>query len=120
MIQKETVLEVSDNSGAKRVRCIGVYRSRIAKIGTKILIAIEKFQPKSKITKKGEMFKAIVVRTRKPFLRKNGVSLKFKNNSVILINNNNELIGSKVTEKIPEEIKKLKIQKLHIQNSELC
>ena len=85
MIQLRTVLEVADNSGAKVVQCIKVLggsRRRYARIGDVIVVAVKEVDPQSSL-KKGEVKKAVVVRTRKEIRRSNGTYIKFDNNAAI-------------------------------------
>lgn len=94
MIQQETFLKVADNSGAKTVRCIKVLKqkSRTAKIGDFVIVSVKKAVK----LKKKEIFKAIVVTTKFPFRKLNGFYLKFKENSVVLVDKQLSPIGTRI------------------------
>ena len=117
MIQQESVLKVADNSGAKTVKCIkvlGGYKKKTAKLGDLIITSIKELRNKSKITskvKKGEIYKAFVIRTGKSFRKKDGSDISSMKtarhkNSVILINKKGNPIGTRITEPIPLKLKK--------------
>jgi large subunit ribosomal protein L14 len=118
MIQQNTILKVSDNSGAKTVRCIkvlGGFKKKIAKLGNKIVISIQQLRNKSKTTskvKKGEVYQAIVLKTKKNFIKKNGFSTTFSENSVVLINKQGNSIGTRILGPISRTLKKKKFQKI--------
>lgn len=103
MINKQTVLRVIDNSGAKLVRCFMVYKKRYASIGSVIKVSVLKASPTSKI-KKGSVCKAVVVRTKKVFIRKDRSSLAFSYNDVVLLNEKLELIATRVKGVVPKEL----------------
>lgn len=103
MIQNGTYLNVQDNSGARSVMCIKVlkgYKSRYAYIGDCILVSVKKLRTKRRLSskvKKGEILKALIVRTKTKFgLVRNGNFNSFTENSVILINKQNKLIGTRI------------------------
>ena len=117
MIQQESILKVADNSGAKTVKCIkvlGGYKKKTAKLGDLIIASVKELRNKSKITskvKKGEIYKAFIIRTRKPLKKKDGSyvsSMKTarRKNSVILINKKGNPIGTRITEPVPLKLKK--------------
>lgn len=118
MIQQNTILKVSDNSGAKTVRCIkvlGGFKKKIAKLGNKIVISIQQLRNKSKTTskvKKGEVYQAIVLKTKKNFIKKNGFSTTFSENSVVLINKQGNSVGTRILGPISRTLKKKKFQKI--------
>jgi large subunit ribosomal protein L14 len=118
MIQQNTILKVSDNSGAKTVRCIkvlGGFKKKIAKLGNKIVISIKQLRNKSKTTskvKKGEVYQAIVLKTKKNFIKKNGFSTTFSENSVVLINKQGNSIGTRILGPISRTLKKKNFQKI--------
>jgi len=92
MIQQESELDVADNSGAKRVMCIRVLggtRRRYAALGDIIVVSIKEALPNAKV-KKGDTAKAVVVRTRREYLRPDGSYIKFDTNSAVLINDSRE------------------------------
>ena len=107
MIQLRTVLDVADNSGAKKVQCIKVLggsRRRYARIGDIIVVAIRETDPRSAV-KKGEVKKAVVVRTRKEIRRPNGTYIKFDVNSAVLINDNREPLGTRIFGPVARELR---------------
>jgi len=117
MIQQESIIKVADNSGAKTVKCIkvlGGYKKKTAKLGDLIITSIQELRNKSKITskvKKGEIYKAFIIRTKKPFKKKDGSyisSMKTTrhHNAVILINKKGNPIGTRITEPVPYKLKK--------------
>ena len=117
MIQPESILQVADNSGAKTVKCIkvlGGYKKKTAKLGDIIITSVQELRNKSKITskvKKGEVYKALIIRTKRTFSKKDGTLTSCrnktkKNNAVILINKKGNLIGTRITEPLPFLLKK--------------
>ena len=117
MIQQESILQVADNSGAKTVKCIkilGGYKKKTAKLGDIVITSVQELRNKSKITskvKKGEVYKALIIRTKRTFSKKDGtLTLCSKNtkkkNAVILIHKKGNLIGTRITEPIPFILKK--------------
>ena len=98
MIQTESVLDVADNSGARRVMCIKVLggsKRRYAYIGDVIKVSIKEAIPRSKV-KKGEVMKAVVVRTRKGVRRNDGSLIRFDTNAVVMLNTQNQPIGTRI------------------------
>ncbi|MDX8412088.1 MAG: 50S ribosomal protein L14 [Mariprofundaceae bacterium] len=107
MIQTETVLEVADNSGAKKVACIKVLggsKRRYASVGDVIVVAIKQAMPRGKV-KKGDVAKAGVVRTAKEFRRADGSSIRFDNNAAVLLNNQGEPIGTRIFGPVTRELR---------------
>ena len=107
MIQQETRLKVADNSGAKEVLCIKVLggsRKRYAKTGDLIVITVKKALPGSNV-KKGEVHKAVVVRTRKERKRKDGSYIRFDDNAAVLVNENKEPKGTRVFGPVARELR---------------
>ncbi|QEK39776.1 50S ribosomal protein L14 [Candidatus Sneabacter namystus] len=107
MIQMQTILDVADNSGAKKVMCIKVLGGSgkmCAQIGDIIVVSIKEAMPNSKVGK-GEVHKAAIVRTRSGIARKDGGAIRFGSNSVVLLNNNKEPIGTRVFGSIPRELR---------------
>jgi len=105
-IQMGTRLEVSDNSGAKRVMCIkphGGTRKRHAKVGDVIKVSIKSATPRSKV-KAGEVYDAVVV-TQPEFKREDGSVIRFSKSSVVLLDKNYELIGTRVFGPMPRELR---------------
>ena len=98
MIQVETNLDVADNSGAKRVQCIRVLGGtgrRYASVGDVIIVSVKDAIPRGRV-KKGEVHKAVVVRTAKEVRREDGTSIRFDSNAAVLINNSQEPIGTRI------------------------
>ena len=107
MIQFRTVLDVADNSGAKKVQCIKVLggsRRRYERIGDIIVVTVRETDPRSAV-KKGEVKKAVVVRTRKEIRRPNGTYIKFDVNSAVLINDNREPLGTRIFGPVARELR---------------
>jgi large subunit ribosomal protein L14 len=114
MIQQETVLDVADNSGARRVLCIRVLggtRRRYAGIGDVIVVAVQEALPNSKV-KKGEVAKAVVVRTRREQSRADGTYIKFDTNSAVLINDQNEPVGTRIFGPVARELRAKRFMKI--------
>jgi large subunit ribosomal protein L14 len=114
MIQMRTVLEVADNSGAKRVQCIKVLggsRRRYASIGDVIVVAIKEALPGTKV-KKGDTARAVVVRTRREQARADGSYIKFDENSAVLLNKENEPIGTRIFGPVARELRGKKFMKI--------
>ena len=107
MIQMQTVLNVADNSGAKKVACIKVLggsRRRYASLGDVIVISVKEALPNSKV-KKGDVMKAVVVRTAKDVKRADGSVIRFDRNAAVLINNQKEPVGTRIFGPVPRELR---------------
>ena len=107
MVQAETVLDVADNSGARRVLCIKVLggsRRRYASVGDIIVVSVKEAIPNSKV-KKGEVLKAVVVRTKKEIRRPDGTYIRFDDNSAVLINAQREPIGTRIFGPVARELR---------------
>lgn len=114
MIQMQTVLNVADNSGAKKVACIKVLggsRRRFATVGDVIVVAVKEAMPNSKV-KKGDVMKAVVVRTAKEVKRPDGSYLKFDENSAVLINNQMEPVGTRIFGPVARELRAKQFMKI--------
>ena len=111
MIQDRTFLNLADNSGAKLVQCIRVYKSDKVEVGSLILVAVKQIRPQSKL-KKGQVLKAIVVRLTRPTSRKNGSFIKCFDNSVVLLNSKNEFYGTRLIGPVTNELRKKKLLKI--------
>lgn len=114
MIQMQSMLFVADNSGAKSVMCIKVFggsKKRWAKIGDSIKITVKEAIPKSKV-KKGEIFDAVIVRTKKGVRRSDGSLVKFDNNAVVLLNSQGQLLGSRIFGPVARELRCEKYMKI--------
>ena len=107
MIQMQTVLNVADNSGAKKVFCVKVLggsKRKFATVGDVIVVSVKEALPNTKV-KKGDVMKAVVVRTVKEVRRPDGSFLKFDDNSAVLINNQLEPIGTRIFGPVARELR---------------
>ena len=107
MIQAQTILDVADNSGAKKLFCIKVLggsRRRYASLGDIIVVSVREALPNSRV-KKGDVMKAVVVRTAKEVGRPDGTYIKFDKNSAVLINNQSEPIGTRIFGPVARELR---------------
>jgi large subunit ribosomal protein L14 len=114
MIQQETMLNVADNSGAKKVACIKVLggtRRRYASVGDVIIVAIKEAIPNSK-AKKGDVARAVVVRTKKEVGRADGSYIRFDDNSAVLINPAGEPIGTRIFGPVARELRARNFMKI--------
>lgn len=114
MIQQTSVLDVADNSGAKKVYCIKVLggtRRRYASIGDVIIVSVREAIPNSKV-KKGEVARAVIVRTSKELARPDGSSIRFDGNSAVLINKENEPIGTRIFGPVARELRAKRFMKI--------
>ena len=114
MIQMRTILEVADNSGAKRVQCIKVLggsRRRYAELGDVIVVSVKEAIAGTKV-KKGEVAKAVVVRTRSQASRNDGSYIRFDENSAVLINAQLEPIGTRIFGPVARELRGKKFMKI--------
>ena len=114
MIQLKTLLDVADNSGAKKVRCVKVLggtRRRYASVGDIVVVAVQEAVPNSKI-KKGDVHKAVIVRTAKPVARDDGSYIRFDDNSVVLINASQEPQGTRIFGPVARELRGKKFMKI--------
>jgi large subunit ribosomal protein L14 len=107
VIQRESVLDVADNSGAKKVKCICVLGGtgrRYANVGDTIVVSVQRVVSKSKINK-GDVYRAVVVRTKKGVRRKDGSSITYDSNAVVLTGKQGDLIGTRVFGIISRELR---------------
>jgi large subunit ribosomal protein L14 len=114
MIQMTSVLDVADNSGAKKVFCIKVLggsRRRYAGIGDIVIVSIREAIAGAKV-KKGEVARAVIVRTRKELARSDGSSIRFDGNSAVLINKENEPIGTRIFGPVARELRAKRFMKI--------
>lgn len=114
MIQMLTKLDVADNSGAKQVRCVKVLggsHKDVATVGDIIVVSIRDALPRGKV-KKGDVHKAIVVRTKKEIKRADGSLIKFYNNAVVLLDKQGEPIGTRVFGPVPRELRAKNFMKI--------
>jgi large subunit ribosomal protein L14 len=114
MIQQQTRLKVADNSGAKELMCIKVLggtRRRYASLGDIIVVSVKVAMPNSKV-KKGDVHKAVVVRTAKTFKRSDGSCIRFDENSAVILNNQNEPVGTRIFGPVARELRAKKFMKI--------
>jgi large subunit ribosomal protein L14 len=114
VIQQETILDVADNSGAKRVLCIRVIggtRRRYAALGDVIVVSVKEALPNARV-KKGEVAKAVIVRTRREYGRADGSYIKFDTNSAVLINDQGEPIGTRIFGPVARELRAKRFMKI--------
>jgi len=114
MIQTQTYLEVADNSGARRVMCIKVLggsHRRYASVGDVIRVTIKEAIPRGKV-KKGQVMKAVVVRTRKGVRRADGSLIKFDDNAAVLLNNQEAPVGTRIFGPVTRELRGEKFMKI--------
>ena len=107
MIQTESYLEVADNSGARRVMCIKVLggsKRRYARVGDIIKVTVKEAIPRGKV-KKGQVMRAVVVRTRKGVRRPDGSLIKFDENAAVLLNNSDAPIGTRIFGPVTRELR---------------
>ncbi|MXZ44371.1 MAG: 50S ribosomal protein L14 [Gammaproteobacteria bacterium] len=107
MIQSETVLDVADNSGARRVQCIKVLggsRRRYAHIGDVIRVTVKEAMPRSRV-RKGQLLRAVVVRTKKGVRRQDGSVIRFDQNAAVLVNEAKEPIGTRIFGPVTRELR---------------
>jgi len=114
MIQMQTVLNVADNSGAKSVMCIKVLggsHRRYARVGDVIKVSIRDAIPRGKV-KKGEVYNAVVVRTRKGIRRADGSSIRFDTNAAVILNAKHEPVGTRIFGPVTRELRNEKFMKI--------
>ncbi|MCE2452014.1 MAG: 50S ribosomal protein L14 [Nitrospinae bacterium] len=114
MIQVETMCSVADNSGAKRAQCIKVLggsRRRYARIGDIIVVAIKEAVPNSPV-KKGEVRRAVVVRTVKETGREDGTYIRFDDNAVVMINDAREPMGTRIFGPVARELRRKRFMRI--------
>lgn len=114
MIQAETKLEVADNSGARKVQCIKVLggsKRKYASVGDVIVVSIKDAIPRGRV-KKGDIHRAVVVRTAKDIQRKDGSTIRFDSNAAVLINKQGEPIGTRIFGPVTRELRAKKYMKI--------
>jgi large subunit ribosomal protein L14 len=114
MIQQETVLQVADNSGAKKVQCfkvLGGSHRRYAGLGDIIVVSVKEAIPRAKV-KKGEVHRAVVVRTAKEVRRADGTYIKFDDNAAVLLNKQNEPIGTRIFGPVARELRRKEFRRI--------
>lgn len=114
MIQMESVLNVADNSGAKRVKCIKVLggsKRKYASVGDIIVVSVKDAAPNGKV-KKGQLTRAVIVRTKKEIRRRDGSYIRFDNNSAVLLTKDNEPVGSRIFGPVARELRAKQFMKI--------
>jgi large subunit ribosomal protein L14 len=114
MIQMTSILDVADNSGAKKVFCIKVLggsKRKYASIGDVIVVSVKEALPNSKV-KKGDVAKAVIVRTAKEIARADGSYIRFDTNSAVLVNKENEPVGTRIFGPVARELRAKKFMKI--------
>ncbi len=114
MIQMQTNLDVADNSGAKRVQCIKVLggsKRKYASVGDIIVVSVKEAIPRGRV-KKGDVRKAVVVRTAKEVRRDDGTAIRFDGNAAVLLNNNLEPIGTRIFGPVARELRQKNFMKI--------
>jgi large subunit ribosomal protein L14 len=106
MIRPTTKLEVADNSGAKKIMCIGILggKKKFATVGDIIIASVKDALPNSKI-EKGDVVRAVVVRTKKEIRRPDGSYIKFDDNAAVIVNQQNEPIGTRIFGPVARELR---------------
>lgn len=107
MIQMQTNLDVADNSGARRVQCIKVLggsKRKVAGVGDVIVVSVKEAIPRGRV-KKGEVHRAVIVRTKKDVQRVDGTTIRFDSNAAVLINKQNEPIGTRIFGPVVRELR---------------
>lgn len=114
MIQMQTNLDVADNSGARRVQCIKVLggsKRKTAAIGDVIVVSIKEAIPRGRV-KKGDVHRAVIVRTSKELRRTDGTAIRFDKNAAVLINKQGEPIGTRIFGPVTRELRAKKFMKI--------
>jgi len=114
MIQMQSRMKVADNSGAKEVMCIKVLggsKRRVASVGDIVVVSIKSALPISKV-KKGEVAKAVIVRTSKSIRRPDGTYIRFDDNAAVLVNQNKEPIGTRIFGPVARELRAKQFSKI--------
>jgi large subunit ribosomal protein L14 len=114
VIQQETYLDVADNSGARRIQCIrvlGTGQQFVGSVGDIIVAAVKDAIPRAEV-KKGDVVKAVIVRTKKEINRKDGSAIRFDSNAAVIINNQNEPRGTRVFGPVARELREKKFMRI--------
>ncbi len=114
MIQVETNLDVADNSGARRVQCIKVLggsKRKFASVGDIIVVSVKEAIPRGRVSK-GQVMKAVVVRTAKEIHRKDGTSIRFDKNAAVLINSSGAPVGTRIFGPVTHELRAKKFMSI--------
>jgi large subunit ribosomal protein L14 len=114
MVQTTTTLDVADNSGAKKIMCIRVLggtRRKYASLGDVIVVSVKEAIPNAKV-KKGEVAKAVIVRTKKEVSRQDGSYIRFDTNSAVLVDKDNEPVGTRIFGPVARELRAKRFMKI--------
>lgn len=114
MIQMQTTLDVADNSGARRIQCIKVLggsKRRYASVGDVIVVSVKEAIPRGRV-KKGDVRKAVVVRTSKEVRREDGTAIRFDSNAAVILNNANEPLGTRIFGPVVRELRSKNFMKI--------
>ena len=114
MIQMQTNLDIADNSGARRVQCIKVLggsKRMTAHVGDVIVVSVKEAIPRGRV-KKGDIHRAVIVRTAKEISRQDGTSIRFDRNAAVLIDRNNEPIGTRIFGPVTRELRAKQFMKI--------
>ena len=114
MIQMQSSLDVADNSGARRVQCIKVLggsKRKTAGVGDVIVVSVKEAIPRGRV-KKGDIHRAVIVRTAKEIRRQDGTSIRFDNNAAVLISRQNEPIGTRIFGPVTRELRARNFMKI--------
>jgi len=114
MIQMQTRLKVADNSGAREVMCfkvLGGSKRFFARVGDVIKVSVKEAIPHGNI-KEGEVLEAVIVRTKSPIRRKDGTSVRFDENAVVIVNSQREPVGTRIFGPVARELRQLKFMKI--------
>jgi large subunit ribosomal protein L14 len=114
MVQTTTTLDVADNSGAKKIMCIRVLggtRRKYASLGDVIVVSIKEAIPNAKV-KKGDVAKAVIVRTKKEVSRQDGSYIRFDTNSAVLVDKDNEPVGTRIFGPVARELRAKRFMKI--------
>ncbi|MCR9176598.1 MAG: 50S ribosomal protein L14 [Alphaproteobacteria bacterium] len=114
MIQMQTNLEVADNSGARRVQCIKVLggsKRKVASVGDVIVVSVKEAIPRGRV-KKGDVHRAVIVRTAKEIRRNDGSAIRFDRNAAVLINKQGEPIGTRIFGPVTRELRAKRFMKI--------
>lgn len=114
MIQMQTNLDVADNSGARRVQCIKVLggsKRKVASVGDVIVVSVKEAIPRGRV-KKGDLHRAVIVRTAKEIRRQDGSAIRFDNNAAVLINKQGEPIGTRIFGPVTRELRAKQFMKI--------
>jgi len=114
MIQMQTVMEVADNSGARKVQCIKVLggsKRKTASVGDVVVVSVKEAIPRGKV-KKGDVHRAVIVRTAKDVNRKDGSTIRFDRNAAVLVSKTNEPIGTRIFGPVVRELRARRFMKI--------